>query len=129
MKIYIIVAYLSKSKNTLLRSNTTSLDHDEILFDLSVVRESTHWVDGFVCQIVFGGGVVFDQLSILGVESITDVIDLLVDLGTVMVSLLTCTSDGELDSGRMPCSNTGNLSKTLVCLTGQFLTVPSGSYT
>ena len=58
-------------------------------------------------------------------ESITDVIDLLVDLGTVMVSLLTGTSDGELDSGRMPCSNTGNLSKTLVCLTGQFLTVPS----
>ena len=90
--------------------------------------ESSHWVDRFVSQVVFGGGVVFDQLSILGVESITDVIDLLVDLGTVMVSLLTGTSDGELDSGRMPCSNTGNLSKTLVCLTGQFLTVPSGGY-
>ena len=125
MKIYIIVAYLSKSKNTLLRSNTTSLDHDEILFNLSVVRESSHWVDRFVSQVVFGGGVVFDQLAILGMESITDVIDLLVDLGTVMVSLLTGTSDGELDSGRMPCSNTGNLSKTLVCLTWQFLTVPS----
>ena len=129
MKIYIIVANLSKSKNTLLRSNTTSLDHDKILFNLSVVGESSHWVDRFVCQVVFGGGVVFDQLSILGVESITDVIDLLVDLGTAMVSLLTGTSDGELDSGRMPCSNTGNLSKTLVSLTGQFLTVPSGGYT
>ena len=125
MKIYIIVAYLSKSKNTLLRSNTTSLDHDEILFYFSVVRESTHWVDGFVCQIVFSGGVVFDQLSVLGVESITDVVDLLVDLSTMMVTLLTSTCNGELDSGRMPCTNTGNLSKTFVSLTGQLLTIPS----
>ena len=117
--------YLSKGKDTLLRSNTTSLDHDEILLNLSVVRESSHGVDGFVGQIVFRGCVVFDQLSVFGVESITDIVDLLVDLCTMMVSLLTSTSNGELDSGRMPCTNTSDLSETLVCLTWQFLTVPS----
>lgn len=56
-------------------------------------------------------------------------VDLLVDLGTVMVSLLTSTGHTELNSARMPSSNTGNLTQTFVCLPGQFLTVPSGCYT
>ena len=117
--------YLSKGKNTLLRSNTTSLDHDKILFNLSVVGESSHWVDRFVCQVVFGGGVVFDQLSILGVESITDVIDLLVDLGTVMVTLLTGARDGVLDSAGMPGTDTSDLAKTFMGLSWQLLGMPT----
>ena len=57
------VFYLSKSENALLGSNATSLDHDEILLDLTVVGEATHGIDGLVGQIVVGGGVVLDQLE------------------------------------------------------------------
>ena len=28
------------------------LDHDEVLLDLSVVRETTHWVDGLVSNVI-----------------------------------------------------------------------------
>lgn len=68
-------------------------------------------------------------LAILGVDAFADAVDLLVDLGTVMVSLLTGTGHTELNSARMPCSNTGNLTQTFVRLPGQFLAVPSGCYT
>lgn len=68
-------------------------------------------------------------LAVLHVESVTDVVDLLVDLGTVMVSLLTGTSDGELDTARMPSADTSDLAETLVRLSWQLLGVPTGSHT
>jgi len=120
---------LSQSENTLLRSNAASLDHDEVLLDQTVMGESTHGVDGLVSQIVVGGGIVLNKLSFLHVESITDVVDLLVDLGTMMVSLLTGTGNGKLDTARMPGSNTSNLTKTLVRLARKFLGVPTRSDT
>ena len=62
-------------------------------------------------------------------ESITDVVNLFVDLGTMVVSLLTSTSNGVLDAARMPGSNTSNLTKTLVRLARKFLGVPTRSDT
>ena len=62
-------------------------------------------------------------------ESITDVVDLLVNLGTMMVSLLTGTGNGKLDTARMPGSNTSNLTKTLMRLARKFLGVPTRSDT
>merc|ERR1719210_418528 len=101
----------------LLGSNATSLDHNKVLFDQAVVGESAHWIDGFVGQIVIGGSVVLNQLAIFHVESITDIVDLFVDLGTMVVSLLPSSSIGVRDTARMPGSNTGNLTKTFVRFT------------
>ena len=49
------------------------------------------------------------HLAVLLVVSISDLIDLLVDLGPVVESLLTSTGDRELDTRRMPGSDTGDL--------------------
>ena len=98
--------YLSQCKNTLLRSDATTLDHDKILFNFTIMRKATHWINRFIGQIIFGGCIVLDQFSILGVETIANVVDFLVDFGTMMVTFLSSTCNRELNSWRMPCTNT-----------------------
>ena len=87
----------------------TDLDHQEVLLDLSVVREAAHGVDGLVREVVLGAGVVLDQLAILHLVALSDSVDLLVDLGSVMVALLTSSGHSVLDAAGMPGSNTGHL--------------------
>ena len=55
---------LPEGQDPLLGSNATSLDHDEVLFNLSVMGEAAHGVDGLVSQVVIGGSVVLDQLKV-----------------------------------------------------------------
>lgn len=59
------------------------------------------------------------------VTSRADTVDLLVDLGTMMVALLTSTSDRERDSTRMPRADTSDLAETLVSLSRQLACVPT----
>ena len=84
-----------------------------------------HWVDALVSDISFGGSVVFDQSAAIFVDSSADTVDLLVDLGTVMVTLLTRTGNRVGNTGWMPCTNTGNLTETLMGLTWKLLGTPS----
>ena len=79
-------------------SDTGSLEHQEVLLNLTVVGEPTHGVDGLVGQIVLGGGIVLDQLAVLHLVSLSDPVDLLVDLGTVEESLLTGPASKLLNS-------------------------------
>lgn len=58
-----------------------------------------------------------------------DAVDLLVDLGTMMVTLLTSTSNSEGHTTWMPSTDTGDLTQTLVRLAWQLLCVPTASDT
>ena len=66
------------------------------------------------------------NLAVLHVESISDTVDLLVDLRAVMITLLTDTGDRIGDSGRMPGTDASHFAKTLVSLARQLLHVPTG---
>jgi hypothetical protein len=53
---------LAQGDATLLGSDATALEHDEVLLHLSVVGEASHGVDGLVSNVVFGGSVVLNEL-------------------------------------------------------------------
>ena len=63
VKVVIYNIYLSQSEDTLLGSNTTSLDHDKVLLDQTVMGEPAHGVDGLIGQVVIGGSIVLDKLK------------------------------------------------------------------
>ena len=95
---------LAEGEDSLLDTHAATLDDDEVFLDQTVVREATHGVDGLLREIDLGG-------SRLGVSSISDAVDLLVDLSSVVVTVLTGSWDGEGDSAWMPSSNTSDLKK------------------
>ena len=96
------------------------LDHQEVLLDLSVVREASHGVDGLVGQVIVSGGVVLDQLALLHLVTLTDSVDLLVDLSSVMVTLLTSSRHSVLDPAGMPSSNTSDLNTSMNLFESEF---------
>merc|ERR1719397_758020 len=120
---------LPQGEGALLGPNAATLDHDEVLLDLSIVGESTHGVDGLVSNVILGSSVVLDQLAILHLVASSHPVDLLVHLGPVVVSLLTSPGHSALDPARMPSSNTGNLPETLVSLPWKLLGVPPAGNT
>lgn len=78
--------------------------------------------DGLLGDILLGRGVV------VGV-TLANAVDLVVDRGTVVVTHLTGTGNSPLDVGRVPCTDTSDLTETLVSLTGKLLGAPTGGDT
>jgi len=111
---------LTEGNHTCLGSTNGTLDDQKVLIDLTVVWEASHRCDSLLSEIVL-------TLCIVRIVtgSLAHPIDLLVNLGTVMVTMLTCTRDLELDTGRMPCANASNLSETTVCLAWQACASPT----
>merc|ERR1719512_165796 len=120
---------LPQGQSSLLGPNAATLDHDEVLLDLSIVGESTHWVDRLVSNVVLSGSIVLDELAILHGVASAHPVDLLVHLSPVVVTLLSSPGHGALDSAGMPSSNTSNLPETLVSLPWKLLGVPPAGHT
>ena len=113
---------LAESDDSLSGTHDRTLDHDPIVVDNTVVRETTHRSNGLFGKIRFSG-------SRLGITSSTNTVDLLVDHSTVMVTVLTSTGNSEVNTGRMPSTNTSNLTKTTVSLTRKTSGTPTSGNT
>jgi len=120
---------LSEENGSLSHAHARSLDHDEVVLDLTVVWEATNGVDALLGQVGLGGTVVHVDLAVLGLVAGAQSVDLLVDLDSVVVAFLTASSNGVADSRWMPSTDTGDLSETSMRFSGKFLGAPSAGHT
>jgi hypothetical protein len=81
---------LAESDNALLDTGDGTLEHEEVVVDLSVTDEATHGGDGLLGDIELGRGVT-------SIVTAANSVDLVVDRGTVVVTVLTSTGNGPLD--------------------------------
>jgi len=117
---------LSKDEGSLLGTNTATLDDDEIFSDETVMGETTQRSDGLFSQIGSSGGVVSTTFVS---NTNTDSVDFLVHFSSVVITVLTSSGNGESNSGRMPSSDTSDLSETSMGLSGEMFSTESLSDT
>jgi hypothetical protein len=117
---------LSKDEGSLLGADAATLDEDEVFSDDTVMGETTQRSDGLFGQISSSGSVVSTTFVL---NTNTDSVDLLVHFGSMMVTQLTGSGDGESYSGRMPSTDTTDLSETSMGLSGESLGTESGGDT
>jgi len=109
---------LSEGEDSLLRTDAATLDEEEIILDDTVVGETTQRSDGLFGKISTSTGVV---LSAFVSDTLSDSVYLLVDFGSVMVTVLTRSGNGPGDLSRMPSTDATDSSKTSVSLSGESL--------
>jgi len=117
---------LSEEKDSLLWTNTATLDQDEIFFNNTVVWETSERSDGLLSQIGSSGSV---SVSTFVSNTNTNSVDLLVHFSSVVITELTSSGNCESNSGRMPSTDTTDLSETSMGLSWQSLGSESGSDT
>lgn len=101
----VLVHGLAQSDDTLLGTGNGALDHDEVVLDLTVADKATQRGDLLLGDIGLGSGAVL-------VTGLGDPVNLVVDRGTVVITHLTSTGNSPLDVGRVPCTDTGDLTQT-----------------
>ena len=89
------------------------------------MREATHRSDVLLSNIGVGGSIVLSTMTL----GLTDTVDLLVHLSSVEVALLTSTGNSPGHTGRMPGTDTSDLSVTSVGLLLKMAGSPSGHHT
>lgn len=109
---------LTEDHDALLDTENLTLDEEPVISNLTIVGEATHWSDRFLDGVLVAHGVV-------RVVTSTDSVDLLVDFGTGVVTLLTTAGDRPLDGSRMPSTDTTDLAETSVRLSSQLLAAVS----
>ena len=109
---------LMKSKYSLLGPHHTAFDHDEVIGYLTIMDKATQWVDALIRQVIVSRCIVLDQFTILNEVSLTNLVNLLDNLCSVMVAFLSSSSHREGCTGRVPGSNPGNFVQTSMGLLG-----------
>jgi hypothetical protein len=99
---------LSQHQDFFLGTNNTSLHHQEVISDHTVVGEPTHRGDVFISQVSISTGVVSNSAN----GGFTNSVHLLVHLGSMVISTLTSSGHSESYSSGMPRSDTTNFSIT-----------------
>merc|ERR1719498_983224 len=102
---------LAQGDHALPHANHRTLEHDVVLVDLAVVRETAHRRDRLLREIILGHGVVRVLL-----DALANAVDLLVDLRAVVVAELTSTRGLELHALRVPRANARDFAEPAVRL-------------
>jgi hypothetical protein len=113
---------LSHGDHALLAASNAALEHNPVLVDNTVVGEATHGGDALLGEVVLGRG--GGSITLLA-----DTQDALVDLGSVVVAHLTGAGASVANAGRVPGTDTGDLTQTTVGLAGQAGDAPTGHHT
>jgi len=71
---------LTEGDDTLLGTRDRALEHQEVVLHNTVVREATHRRDGLRCDVRLSG-------SVTRISARADAVNLLVELGTVVVTV------------------------------------------
>ena len=108
---------LAENNRSLARANDSTLNQEEVVVDLTVVREAAQRGDVLLNCIVVAGGIVLD--TSLGASTNSE--DLVVDHSSRVVTILTVAGHSRLDGSWMPSTDTADLSQTSVSLTRQAL--------
>ena len=82
--------------------------------------ETTHGGDCLLSKILIS-----HSIAAILLDALADPVDLLVDLSSVVIAELTSTRNGERDTGRVPGTDTGDLSATSVRLSTKELNTPT----
>jgi len=108
---------LTEHNSALLGAHDLTLDEEVILINFTVVRETTQRSDVLLNSISRASSVILSTVNFTN----TNVVDLLVDLGTGVVAALTDTANSPLNGSGVPSTDTTDLAETSVSLSLQLL--------
>jgi len=106
---------LSQEDGSLSGSDNTTSDHQEVVVNNTIVRETSKRGNVLFINISFSGSVVLNTVNSTSSNSV----DLLVNFSSGVVTVLTSSSACPSDGSWMPSSNTTDLSETSMGLSGQ----------